>query len=91
VDELMLHERAGMIVWVTDVKQARNLDKYGSVHYISKKMRYAVLYMNADRYEDTARNVAKLAYVKKVERSLRNEIKTEYSSNGPDKTKSYTY
>jgi len=87
----MFHERAGMIVWVSDVKQARNLEKYGTIHYISRKMRYVVLYLNAERYEDTARNIAKLGYVKQVERSMRNEIKTEYSSTNADKTKSHTF
>jgi len=87
----MLHERAGLIVWVNDVKQAKGLEKYGNVHYISKKMRYAVMYINADRYDDTAKNLSRLPYVKRVERSLRNELKTEYSSEVQDKTKSYTF
>jgi len=87
----MFHERTGLIVWVNDVKQAKGLEKYGSVHYISKKMRYVVLYINAERYEDTTKNLIKLPYVKQVEKSLRNEIKTEYSSNIPDKTRFYTY
>jgi len=87
----MLHERAGLIVWVNDVKQAKGLEKYGNVHYISKKMRYAVMYINADRYDDTAKNLSRLPYVKRVERSLRNELKTEYSSEVQDKTKSYSF
>lgn len=87
----MFHERAGLIVWVTDVKQAKGLEKYGTVHYISKKMRYVVMYVHAERYDETAKNLSKLPYVKQVERSMRNEIKTEYSTNIPDKTRFYTY
>lgn len=45
----MFAERTGYIIWVSDIKAARNLEKYGNVHYISKRMHYVVIYMNADR------------------------------------------
>jgi uncharacterized protein YlbG (UPF0298 family) len=83
-------ERTGLIVWVNDSKAARNLEKYGSLHYISKKMNYVVLYVNAAQSDEISRNMARLPYVKKVERSMRNDIKTEYSSNVPDKTRFYS-
>ncbi|NEW05446.1 YlbG family protein [Paenibacillus sp. SYP-B3998] len=86
----MMIERSGLIVWVNDTKAARNLERFGSLHYISKKMNYAVLYIHASRLDETMRNLQKLPYVKKVERSYRNEIKTEYSSDVPDKTRFYT-
>ncbi|AGA58318.1 MAG: DUF2129 domain-containing protein [Thermobacillus sp.] len=83
-------ERVGYIVWVNDHRLARNLDKYGTVHYISRRMNYAVIYMDADKAEDTIRNIERLPYVKKAERSFRGEIRTEYSKNVPDKTRSYS-
>ena len=85
----MFPERTGYIIWVSDVKAARNLEKYGSLHYISRKMHYAVLYVNADRAEETMKNVKRLSYVKKIERSYRNEIKTEYSGQFEEKTRFY--
>ncbi|WP_054958368.1 YlbG family protein [Paenibacillus dakarensis] len=85
----MLAERTGYIIWVSDVKAARNLEKYGSVHYISRRMQYVVMYVNAERAEETVKNIRRLSYVRKIERSYRNEIKTEYSSNVPDKTNFY--
>ena len=86
----MMIERSGLIIWVNDIKAARNLERFGSLHYISKKMNYAVLYIHASKVEETTRNLFKLPYVKKVEKSYRNEIKTEYSSDVPDKTRFYT-
>ncbi|TXK85705.1 YlbG family protein [Paenibacillus sp. N3.4] len=86
----MMIERSGLIIWVNDTKAARNLERFGSLHYISKKMNYAVLYIHASKLDETIRNIQKLPYVKKVERSYRNEIKTEYSSDVPDKTRFYT-
>lgn len=85
----MFPERTGYIIWVNDVKAARNLEKYGSVHYLSRRMHYVVMYVNAERGEDIMRNVRKLPYVRKIERSYRNEIKTEYSKNTEEETQYY--
>ncbi|MBP1904479.1 YlbG family protein [Paenibacillus turicensis] len=85
----MFPERTGYIIWVNDVKAARNLEKYGSVHYLSRRMHYVVMYVNAERGEDIMRNVRKLPYVRKIERSYRNEIKTEYSKNTEEESQFY--
>lgn len=87
----MFTERTGYIIWVSDVKAARNLEKYGSLHYISRRMHYAVIYVNADRAEDVMKNVRRLPYVRKIERSYRNELKTEYSSGDKDKASTYGF
>ncbi|MEK5320584.1 YlbG family protein [Paenibacillus sp. FSL L8-0644] len=84
----MFAERTGYIIWVSDIKAARNLDKYGNVHFISKRMHYVVIYMNADRAEDTVKNIRRLSYVRKVERSFRNEIRTDYNDD-KEKMKEY--
>jgi len=86
-----MNERTGIIVWVSDTKAARGLEKYGSLYYISRRMRYAVLYVDTRRYEDVVANLMRLPYVKRVEKSLRGEIRTEYNTNVPDKTRFYTY
>ncbi len=87
----MISERTGLIIWLQDTKQAKNLDKYGVIYYISRQMNYVVLYVNADRAEDTMKIIQRLPYVKKVERSYRGEIPTEYTSNTPDKTRFYSF
>ncbi|APB70635.1 DUF2129 domain-containing protein [Paenibacillus peoriae] len=84
----MFAERTGYIIWVSDIKAARNLEKYGNIHFISKRMHYVVIYMNADRAEDTVKNIRRLSYVRKVERSFRNEIRTEYNDD-KEKMKEY--
>jgi len=86
----MLPERTGYIVWVSDLKAARSLDRFGTIHYMSRRMHYVVLYMNAERAEEAAKQIGKLSYVRKLERSYRNEIKTEYSKDVEDKTRTYS-
>ncbi|WP_274650496.1 YlbG family protein [Paenibacillus humicola] len=86
----MFSERVGYIIWVSDLKAARGLEKYGNVHYMSRKMHYVVMYMNLDRSDEIIRNIQRLPFVKKIERSYRNEIKTEYTRGVPDKTRFYS-
>jgi uncharacterized protein YlbG (UPF0298 family) len=85
----MLPERTGYIVWVSDLKAARSLERFGSIHYMSRKMHYVVMYMNAERSEEAVRQMGKLAYVRKIERSYRNEIKTEYTKDEAEKSQFY--
>lgn len=86
----MLPDRTGYIVWVSDLKAARSLERFGTVHYMSRKMHYVVMYMNTERSEESVRQMGKLPYVRKIERSYRNEIKTEYSKDSEDKTRFYS-
>ncbi len=88
-EQAIFPERIGYIIWVSDVKAARNLEKYGCVHYISRRMQYVVMYMNSEKTDDILKNMRRLPYVRKIERSYRNEIKTEYSKNVPDQTQFY--
>ncbi|OXM15837.1 YlbG family protein [Paenibacillus herberti] len=83
-------QRKGHIVWVNDIKAARNLEKYGNVHFVSRRLHYAVIYLDVEREEETLRNIQRLPYVKKIERSLRSEIKTEYTKESEDKTRFYS-
>lgn len=85
----MFAERVGYIIWLSDWKAARGLDKYGTLHYLSRKMQYAVLYMNADTADDVLRNVQRLPYVRRVERSYRSEIKTEYEKKASEQPRYY--
>ncbi len=86
----MLPERTGYIIWVSDLKAAKSLERFGSVHYMSKKLHYVVIYMNADRTEEALKQLGKLPYVRKIERSYRNELKTEYTKDTEEKSKFYS-
>lgn len=86
----MFTDRSGLIVWVNDIRPAKNLEKYGTVHYISKRMNYVAMYVHTEKLEEATRLIQRLPYVKKVEKSMRKEIKTEYDKNMPDKTRFYS-
>jgi uncharacterized protein YlbG (UPF0298 family) len=46
--------------------------------------------MNADRAEEAVKQMSRLSFVRKVERSYRSELKTEYTKDSEDKTRFYS-
>lgn len=87
----MFPKRVGLAVWLNNTKMARHLRRFGNVHYISRKMRYAILYVDERLVSETIRKLERFNFVKRVERSYRHELKTEYQNAKPDKAKEYDY
>ncbi len=84
-------ERQGVIVYLHHLKQAKSFRKYGHVHYISRKMKYVVLYCDQEDVESVVNKIERLPSVKKVLTSYRPFVKTEYENAKPDKAKEYDY
>ncbi|MFT8320344.1 MAG: YlbG family protein [Bacillus sp. (in: firmicutes)] len=87
----MLGQRQGIIVWMYSLKQTKMLRRFGNVHYISKKLKYVVLYTNLDEVEQTIEKLSSYSYVKKVEPSYKPFLKVEFENSKPDKAKEYDY
>ncbi|GGK15428.1 UPF0298 protein YlbG [Caldalkalibacillus thermarum] len=86
----MFVRKVGLAVWLNQLKMARHLRKFGNVHYVSRRMRYAILYVDKDKVQDIISRLNRLNYVKKVEPSHWHELRTEFQSK-PDKVKEYPY
>lgn len=87
----MFPKRIGLAVWLNNLKMARHLRRYGNVHYLSKRLRYAILYIDEARKDEIIEKLNQYNFVKKVEPSYRHELKTEYQNAKPDKAKEYDY
>jgi uncharacterized protein YlbG (UPF0298 family) len=87
----MIGNRIGIAVWVNTLKNVKILRKYGHLMYVSKKMKYAVLYCDMSQLEETIAKLEKLHFVKKAEPSYKPFIKTEFQNARPDKAKEYDY
>lgn len=84
-------DRQGIIVYLHHLKQAKSLRKFGHVHYISKRMKYVVLYTNQDEVETVINKLERLPAVKKAVASERPFVSTIYENAKPDKAKEYDY
>jgi uncharacterized protein YlbG (UPF0298 family) len=87
----MFVQRQGIIIYLQSLKQAKILRKFGNIHYVSKRLKYVVLYCNMDDIDRTVERLKKFHFVKKIELSLKPFIKTEYESKNPDRTREYDF
>ncbi|WP_077211411.1 YlbG family protein [Bacillus dakarensis] len=87
----MLGQRQGIIVWLYSLKQAKMLRKFGNVHYVSKRLKYVVLYCNLEDTERLMEKIQSYSFVKKVEPSFKPFLKMEFENSKPDKAKEYDY
>lgn len=90
-EKWMIGQRQGIIVWLYSLKQAKMLRKFGNVHYVSKRLKYVVLYCNLDEVETIMDKISSYSFVKKVEPSFKPFLKVEYENSRPDKAKEYDY
>ncbi|MGO4887899.1 YlbG family protein [Anaerobacillus sp. MEB173] len=87
----MIGNRQGLAVWLHSLKYARQLRKYGNVHYVSKKMKYAIIYCEKEEVDTVMERLQSLHFIKEVKPSMRPFIKTEYENSRPDKEKEKEY
>ena len=83
--------RQGLIIWLFSLKNAKALRRFGNVHYVSKRMKYVVLYCDQDEVEELVKKLSSFPFVKKVEPSYKPFLKTEFENSRPDKAKEYDY
>ncbi|WP_167628681.1 YlbG family protein [Listeria valentina] len=76
----MENDRQAVVVWLNHLKQVRSLKRFGNVHYVSRKLKYAVLYCDMCDIEEVSAKLSRFNYVKRVEPSFRPFLKTEYES-----------
>ncbi|GLB61198.1 YlbG family protein [Cytobacillus sp. NCCP-133] len=87
----MLGQRQGIIVWLYSLKQAKMLRRFGNVHYVSKRLKYVVLYSDLADAEGIMEKINSYSFVKNVELSYKPFLKTEFENSKPDKAKEYDY
>lgn len=87
----MLGQRQGIIVWLYTLKQAKMLRKFGNIHYVSKRLKYVVLYCDLVDVEGITEKLNSYSFVKKVEPSYKPFLKVEFENKKPDKAKEYDY
>ncbi|MDN6626671.1 MAG: YlbG family protein [Pisciglobus halotolerans] len=73
-----INERQGIIIWVYTLKPLKQLKRFGLIHYVSKKMKYVLLYVDQTGIEETMKTLNKLHFVRKTEVSHRPEISMKF-------------
>ena len=71
--------RRSLVVYVNNLRSVRQLRHYGRVEYVSKKMRYVILYTDEETVEQTLKKENELKFVKHVSYSHWPEIDPDMS------------
>ncbi|ADU30874.1 YlbG family protein [Evansella cellulosilytica] len=87
----MVGNRVGLAVWIQSLKQVKQLRRFGNIHYVSRKMKYVVMYCDEADVQATMERLRSFSFVKDVSMSMRPWIKTEYQSAVPEKEKEFDY
>ena len=87
----MFVQRQGLVVWLYSLKQAKMLRRFGNVHFVSKKLKYVVLYCNQEEVNEIMEKLNSFSFVKKVEPSYKPFLRMEYENSALDKAKEYDY
>ncbi|MGX7184638.1 YlbG family protein [Enterococcus pallens] len=77
--EFTVQKRRGIVVWVYSLKQLKTLKRYGLIHYVSRKMKYVVLYVNEEVLEESEEKLQALHFVRQVERSYRPDVEMNFA------------
>ncbi|TYC48051.1 DUF2129 domain-containing protein [Weissella muntiaci] len=72
--------RRSIIVYLKNVRQARQLRRFGVVEYISDKMKYAVIAMNEQDVATKVPLIERLGFVRAVELSHWPDVDTTVGS-----------
>ncbi|WP_386119712.1 YlbG family protein [Weissella cibaria] len=75
-------QRRSVIVHLKNVRQARQLRRFGVVSYISERMKYAVIYMNEADVATKSALIERLGFVSSVELSHWPDVDTTVGSQG---------
>ncbi|MFV0558519.1 MAG: YlbG family protein [Enterococcus sp.] len=74
-----LTPRRGLIVWVYSLRQLKNLKRFGFVHYVSRKLKYVVIYLDEKDFAEKCAKIEKLHFVRQVEASYRPDIEMNFA------------
>lgn len=84
-------KRQGLIVWFKNRRNIKQIKRHGHLIYTSKKLKYAVLYVNQDALEDVMHQLNKLPFVTKVTASYKPFVRTSFEKVKPDIERKDTY
>ncbi|MGK0552889.1 YlbG family protein, partial [Enterococcus faecalis] len=78
-NEFILQKIRCLIVWVYSLKQLKTLRRFVFVQYVSRRMKYVILYMNEEAIEKNLVKIKELNFVRQVEKSYRPDVEINFA------------
>lgn len=74
-----------MIIWYQHRKNIKKIKRYGHLIYASKKMKYAVLYVNQEEVDNIKNRLLRYPFISRVDLSYKPFVRTDYETKKQDK------
>lgn len=87
----MKTKRQGVVVWFQNRRNIKQIKRFGHLIYTSKRLHYAVLYVNQNELEGVMLKLKKMPFVSKVTASYKPFIRTNFDKAKPDIEKKDSY
>lgn len=87
----MIEERQGIFIWFEHMRNLRQIKRLGHLMYASKKMKYALLYVNHKDIDAIEERLINYSFVKKIERSEKPFLETTYEKDNVDDEKQFDF
>ncbi len=84
-------KRQGIIVWFQHRKNIKHIRRFGNLLHVSKKLRYAVVYVDQVDLDTIVEDLSKLPFILKVDVSYKPFLKMDFENALPDEAKVYDY
>ena len=78
-------KRKSLIVWLYTLKNWKQLKKFGTLHHLSEKLKYAVLYVTDAHLDKAIQDLNSLNFVREVEVSYRDDIDMTFKDAIPNR------
>lgn len=84
-------ERQGIIVWFQNRRNIKQIKRFGHLIYTSKKLKYAVLYVNQEETEAIVERLKNFSFITKISKSQKPFIRTNFETVKKDWEKEQDY
>ncbi len=72
-------KRRALVVWVYNLKNLKILRQFGFIQYVSRRLKYVVIYMDEDEIEANEKKIQKLHFVRMIQHSYRPDIEMNFA------------
>lgn len=83
----MRNNRQGLIVWFQHMRHIKQIKKFGHLIYVSKKLKYAVLYVDQAQIETVEDRLLRYGFISKVDRSYKPYVRTIFENTSQEQAK----
>ncbi|GAB4072332.1 YlbG family protein [Barrientosiimonas marina] len=79
--------RQGLMIWFQHMKNIKHIKRFGHLLYVSKRQKYAVIYVNQDTIEQVEAKLLQFPFITEVQYSYKPFLRTNFENVKPDEAK----